>query len=96
MSSSGKFRYYAANPYGLRIESWMVLMGEVELSVIKDYRFREIKVILILCYLRVLNSNFSGIRQDSPEVLMVVECFTFLNRTFIIVQGAIMPCKIIN
>lgn len=68
-------------------------MGEIELSVIKDYRFREIKVILILCYLRVSNSNFSGMRPDS---LIVVECFIFLNRTFITVQGAIMLCKIIN
>ena len=40
-------------------------MGEVEIGVIGDYRFREINAVLILCYLRVSNSNFSGIRQDS-------------------------------
>lgn len=40
-------------------------MGEVEIGVIGDYRFREINAVLILCYPRVSNSNFSGIREDS-------------------------------
>lgn len=41
------------------------LMGEVEVGVIGDYRSREINAVLILCYLKVSNSNLSGIRQDS-------------------------------
>lgn len=35
------------------------------MGVIGHYRFREINAVLILCYLTVSNSNFSGIRQES-------------------------------
>lgn len=40
-------------------------MGEVEIGVLGDHRFREINAVLILWYPRVSNSNLSGIRQDS-------------------------------
>lgn len=40
-------------------------MGEVEVGVLGDYRFREITAVLTLWYPRVSNSNLSGMRQDS-------------------------------
>ena len=72
-------------------------MGEVEMGVTGDYRFREINAVLILCYLRVSNSNFSGIGQDS--VSYSCGMFILLNRVFIptgAVQEAVSPCERTN
>lgn len=40
-------------------------MGEVEIGVLVDHKFREINAVLTLWYKRVSHSNLSRIRHDS-------------------------------
>lgn len=49
-------------------------MGEAEIGVLVDHRFREINAVLTLWYPRVSQSNLSGTRHDSLSCSCGVLC----------------------